>query len=229
MLVLQPMTWVAQVYEREAPAISQARLFLFWASTILDLLEDPVACANGPARTRSSLFAEAHELLWRAEQLAKQAYDLAGLNLLQLAYARFARLRGDNSDRQGSIESVIRTATQVDECALLAQAFTALGDELAGRNTPEPLRALDCYRQAIGLLDGSSVPILALPARRKLLIAGEMMGTWGAHRLGAHRSLPGRHAPPHGAHNLTPLQPQRTRRPAQARSACRGEKGQAFQ
>jgi tetratricopeptide (TPR) repeat protein len=167
---LGPMLRASAVYAREAPPISQGRINVFVTELTLDVIERLPDGSTGAHRTGLLSLARTH--LTQAEHLTQQAMDRPGRGLAQLAHARYSRLRSTHSDRRRHIEDVIRLGRQLDDHALLGQAFTALGDELANQDGQE--RALDCYRQALGLLDGSEVPALAVPARRKLLRAREM-------------------------------------------------------
>jgi tetratricopeptide (TPR) repeat protein len=167
---IAPMLRATTIYSREAPPISQGRIAAFVTELVLDLVERLPDAATGGQRM--GLLKLAHMHLTQAEHLARQAKDHPGRGLARLARARYSRLRGTNSDRRRRIEEVIRLGQQLDDHALKAQAFTALGDELASQGEQEG--SLDCYRQTIGLLDGSEIPALAVPARRKLLRAREM-------------------------------------------------------
>ncbi len=165
------MRQVAAVYEQvPAPAISRGRLEYLFAEFALDVAEripDGPAAANRTAPLRL-----ARERLDLAATLATQANDRPGHSLITLGQARYSRIRKTTADRVTQIERVIRTARHLDDHALLAQAFTALGDELADQGEQE--QALDCYRQTLGLLDGSAVAALEILPRRRLLLASEM-------------------------------------------------------
>jgi tetratricopeptide (TPR) repeat protein len=165
-----PMLRATTIYKREAPPISQGRIAAFVTELALDVVERLPDGSNGAQRMGLLTLARIH--LTQAEHLTRQAKDRPGRGLARLAHARYSRLRGTNSDRRRRVEEVIRLGKQLDDHALTAQAFTALGDELASQGEKEG--SLDCYRQTIGLLDGSEVPALAVPARRKLLRAREM-------------------------------------------------------
>lgn len=169
---VHPMLRAESVYAHDAPPISRGRLAYFVAELALD---SAARHSDGPpASHRSEPLRLARVHLDAAERLAQQANDRGGRGLVQLARVRYSRLYGGNSDRSARIVDVLRLARRIDDDALLAQAFTALGDELAYQGEHE--RALDCYRQTIGLMDGSEFPVLALPARRQLLLAREMAG-----------------------------------------------------
>jgi tetratricopeptide (TPR) repeat protein len=168
---LDTMRQVAAVYEQvPAPAISRGRLEYLFAEFALDVAEripDGPAAANRTAPLRL-----ARERLALAESLTTQANDRPGRGLITLGQARYTRVRKTTADRVTQIERVIRVARHLDDHALLAQAFTALGDELADQGEQE--QALDCYRQTLGLLDGSAVAALEILPRRRLLLAREM-------------------------------------------------------
>jgi tetratricopeptide (TPR) repeat protein len=166
---LLPLRQAIAIYETEAPLASQACLAVFTAETLMDLGEQS---DDSQRHERTGFYHQAHTSAERANQLAQQARSPSSCGLARLALARQSRLCGQNADRQSQIERTIRLAHQLDDQCLLAQGFTALGDELAGQGEQEG--ALDCYRQTLGLLDGSEVTALAVPPWRKLLYASEM-------------------------------------------------------
>jgi tetratricopeptide (TPR) repeat protein len=168
---LHVMSRVAATYAQvPAPAISRGRLEYLFAEFALDIAE---CIPIGPASVhRTAPLRLARKHLDIAESLAKQVNDRPGRGLVTLAHARYSRIRGTNADRVARIEGVIRLSHRLDDHALLAQSFTALGEELAGQGAQE--QALDCYRQTLGLLDGSAVAALGTVPRRRLLLAREM-------------------------------------------------------
>ena len=60
---------------------------------------------------------------------------------------------------------------------MLAQAMTALGDELLSLGDGDG--GVDCYRKVVGFLDGSEVDVLTYPAKRKLHALGALV--WHDH------------------------------------------------
>jgi tetratricopeptide (TPR) repeat protein len=166
---LQAALQAAEVHEREASLTSQDRMETFVAEVALDLAE---RVPSGPAamnRTPFLALARAHRL--RAEQLARTANDLPGQTLAKLARVRESRLRGGNDARVALVESVMATAKRMQDIALLAQALTALGDELHAQRELE--QAKQCWRQALTVLEGSEVLALRVLPQRALLLARE--------------------------------------------------------
>ncbi len=168
---LPTMRHVAMIYsDVPAPAISRGRLEYLVAEFEMDVAENIPA---GPAAAqRTQPLKLARNRLDMADELTITSDDSSGRGLVALGRVRYSRLRGTNSDRVAKIEKVMRLAQRLDDHVLLAQAFTALGDELASQGVQE--RALSCYRQTLGILDGSQVAALGVLARRRLLVAREM-------------------------------------------------------
>lgn len=168
---LPVMQRVVQTYAQvPAPAISRGRNEYLLADFALDVAEripDGPAAAN---RTEPLRLAQRH--LESAEFLARQTGDEPGRGLIALGRARHSRLHGTNDDRVARIEWALAMGQRRGDHALLAQGFTALGDEYIEQGEWE--RGLDCYRQVLGLLDGSAFPALGIWPRRKLLRAREM-------------------------------------------------------
>jgi tetratricopeptide (TPR) repeat protein len=160
----------AEVHAREASITSQDRIEAFVAEVALDLAE---RVPSGPSATNRAPFltlARTHRR--RAEQLARAAHDLPGLALINLTRVRESRLRGRNEARVPILESVLTTARKLQDTALLAQALTTLGDELAAGTNSE--QAKNCWRQALAALEGSEVPALRVLPQRALLVASEL-------------------------------------------------------
>lgn len=97
-------------------------------------------------------------------RLARNAGDPIGEALLGLAGARISRLMGTDEHRMSMIEHAPRVGEQFGDEAVLAHAFTTLGDELAAQGEREA--ALYRYRDVRHLLDGSDVPALGVWALR---------------------------------------------------------------
>jgi tetratricopeptide (TPR) repeat protein len=167
---LRPALEVAAVLERVATPTSQDRIHTFVAELALDLVG---TVPGGPnSLWGQELLSLARKHLKRAGSLARGAGDLPGVGLQQLASIRASRLRSRNEDRRASIERVIRTARELNDDALLAQGFTALGDELTFLGATE--QALNRYREALATIANTEIPALADPARRALLLASEL-------------------------------------------------------
>lgn len=109
-----------------------------------------------------------------ARQFATEAADEIGLGMVQLAQARYSRICRLNENRVNTIESIARLARRRHDDALLAQAFTALADEMVFLGERE--QGMNLYRDVLTLLHGSDVPALGVWARRPLLLASEFAG-----------------------------------------------------
>jgi hypothetical protein len=87
---------------------------------------------------------------------------------------RLARLTGGpagGAARVQAIERALREADQRADLLLLAQAHTALADELAAQgHTSE---AIAHYERTIQVVERTEAPVLAIPARRALHRYGE--------------------------------------------------------
>jgi hypothetical protein len=154
-------------YISEASAISQDRFEFFIAEVTLDW-----ARKLPPGTDRDALLALSLPHLETAEQLARESQDRPGQGLAQLARAHYRRLSGANAERIAGIEAVLRLGAELDDVAVVAQAYTALGDEFASSN--DTASSLNCYQNTLHVLAGSQVNVLAIPARRALLIFQEM-------------------------------------------------------
>ncbi|HLJ81180.1 MAG TPA: hypothetical protein VKT52_06840 [Ktedonobacterales bacterium] len=106
-----------------------------------------------------------------ARKFATEAVDEIGKGLIHLTLARYSRLCGWDEDRITSIEGVAGLARRERDDALLAQAFTALGDEMLARG--ERAQGMNLYRAVLEVLHSSDVPALEVWARRPLLRAAE--------------------------------------------------------
>jgi hypothetical protein len=107
--------------------------------------------------------------------------DYTGQGLALLAHARAARLSGQKGgrdvDRRGILDDVIGTAQQLDDSALLCQAYVGLGAELsASEDMGEREKGTDYYREAIHVAETSGVSSLATPARLALWHREELIG-----------------------------------------------------
>lgn len=156
---LAPATIAADVYAQLGSPISAARGQLIVADTLLDI------AAQSTTRAEQQLHASrARPYVDAGLVLVRAAGDPIGESLLGLANARVSRLIEIEDDRMGMIEHALRTAQQCEDEALLAQAFTALGDELISRREYEAARYR--FRDVRHLLDGSDVLALGVWARR---------------------------------------------------------------
>lgn len=148
-------------YMSGANPVSQDRLEFFIADTALDW-----AGRLPPGSDRQAFIALAHPHLNNAERLAKDNADLPGQGLARLGRVRYSRLSRTMHDRIASIEWVIKLAKSQHDEGLLAQALTTLGDELADMGDMES--SINAYRATLAALEGTQVPVLALPAQRAL-------------------------------------------------------------
>jgi hypothetical protein len=104
---------------------------------------------------------------------ARYARDAAGEAIAKLAYVRALRgLRDGRVDRLAAIDAVGRQAEELGDLALLIQALTARGDELASRQEPDA--AANAYRAALDAARQSRLPALGVWAQRALWrVAGD--------------------------------------------------------
>jgi hypothetical protein len=102
-----------------------------------------------------------------ATSLAREAQDPIGRLMIQLTRVRYGRLRQRSENRVASIENVIHKARKLGDTALVAEAFTSLGDELMSSGETESARNL--YQQVLAMLDGGDLPAVGLQARRALM------------------------------------------------------------
>lgn len=151
-------------------ARSAIRITWLAADIALDL-----AATTASAAERRILLDAAQERLDLACDWANQVQDENGLLSSQLVQLRLNRLRRRLPSRQRiqMLERIANDAQRLHDIGLRSMAFMALGDEMAAtRRTAH--RAVKWYREAINALEGSQIPGLVDPARRKLWLAGEM-------------------------------------------------------
>jgi tetratricopeptide (TPR) repeat protein len=162
---LRPALTAAEIYATEGPPISAARIESVAADVVMDL------AATLPRESdRGGLLTLAESHIQSALSLAHEARDEIGQGIVLLSHVRHSRLSGRNEDRVAGIEGVVRMARGRDE-ALLAQALTALGDELASQQQSES--AFHLYREAVHVAQRSNLPVYGLAARRALLQESE--------------------------------------------------------
>lgn len=165
----------SDAYERLAasPAakLSFDRLSAVIADIALDLAESRLA--DGYEGDRDQYVALARPHVMKGIQLANEVQDLPGWAIAELARIRFERVAGYvDGGRIGAIENVIKTSQRLQDVALLGQAQTALGKELASLGRKEQAR--NRYRRALDVLKYSEVPAMGTWARRALLNDSEM-------------------------------------------------------
>jgi hypothetical protein len=154
-------------YVREASAISRDRFEVFLAQVGLAW-----AGKLPPGTDREAVLSLCLPHLKKAERLAKETLDRPGQGLAQLARAHYQRLSGANVSRMSNLEAVLHLGAELGDVALLAQAYTTLGDEFACSD--DTSSSLNCYCNALHILEGSQVGVYATMARRALLTYQEM-------------------------------------------------------
>jgi tetratricopeptide (TPR) repeat protein len=160
-LACAPAQSAADVFIEVGSPASAARIRAILADVQLDLGE---RMPGGTVRDRS--FAHARSNLCLAASLAIEAQDPIGKEFVRLRTIRLDRLLQRNQSQVRRIERVLRTAGRLHDDAVLAEALTALGDELSMQG--QKAAALDQYRQVIGLLDGSQISAVGVWAQRAL-------------------------------------------------------------
>jgi hypothetical protein len=154
-------------YIREATPISRDRF-----ETLLVQVSLAWADKLSQGTYREAVLALALPHLQMAERVAKQTQDIPGQGLAQLSRIHYQRLTGANVRRISSLEAVLRLGAELGDVALLAQAYTILGDDLVFSGNVQS--SLNCYRSALRTLEGSQVNVYATIARRALLTYQEM-------------------------------------------------------
>jgi tetratricopeptide (TPR) repeat protein len=160
---------VVDTFTAEANPATRVRFHLFLANTALDVLETTNLELHSTAY--QMYLAHAHEQISLALSLARTTGDVPGEYVVQLAEARHDRLANRKVNRLAAIEVIARAGQWLRDDGLVAQSLTALGDEFVSRN--EVQTAINLYRQAIGVLDGSEASYYGLAPLRKLLLAEE--------------------------------------------------------
>jgi len=160
------------IHSAESPSALSAvgRLSCVATDIALDLAQT-VPAENSPT-ARASYLTIASPYLKRALLTSQQSHDDTGVSLALLAQSRYDGLARRTSDRIQIIESVIQKAEQQHEIALLAQAYTALGQEYSLQGERE--LALNCYRRTLDTVAGTDTLAMGAFAWRNLLLAREM-------------------------------------------------------
>lgn len=165
-LALRPAIFAAEIYTESGSPASASRIQSFTADVQLDFAE---SLPDGSDRTFAVRAAGDHIAI--AQALAYEARDEAAMGLALLSAIRHGRLLGVAEARLASAEDVAHLARRIPDNALLAQAYTTIGDELAALGRLDA--ALSCYSQVLGMLDGSETPALAVWAQSALHRARE--------------------------------------------------------
>lgn len=163
---LQPALVAAQIYIEGGSPASAARIQTFAADVQLDFADGLPFGSD-----RDAQIATAGEHILLAQELVQEAYDDVGANLALLTEIRYSRMAGENESRLALAEDIIHSARGLGDTALLAQAYTTTGDELAALNRVDA--ALDCYAKSLDILLGGEVPALAVWAQSALHRARE--------------------------------------------------------
>lgn len=159
--------FAADVFTELSSPASAARIQTVLADTTLDIAE---RIPTGSERALALKRSWPHIQL--ALNLAKEAQDQPGLGPARLARLRYLRLRGADQARLPAIERIARLGERLADEGLIAQAFTAMGDECLASGDRTGARAH--YRDALGVLDGSDVSAVGKWALRALLLMEEM-------------------------------------------------------
>jgi len=155
----------APIYERWGSLEELARLRIVAADISLDMM---VPMGGGRAdQFREDLIPRTQVSLTQA--LAAASSDPAARGMATLAQTRLSRALALDEDRLARIESIGRVAEQLQDLPLLAQVYTALGDEFAAAGTANLESQLNCYRRTLGVVESSGVGAYGLCARRGLL------------------------------------------------------------
>ena len=158
---LRPALAAAEVYTKEGPANSAARIQILTAEVSLDL-----ALTLPQGSDRNALICLARPHIAKALQLVEGMDDVPAEVLARLAEVRCLRLEGVDVHRLAILERQLVTVQGLGDKALLGQVYSALGDEVAGRG--EVASAQSCYRQALRILDDTDLQALRIWAWRAL-------------------------------------------------------------
>lgn len=168
-LALRPALQALELLQPGGDTSALGRLQSVIASITLDMAEH---VPEGTVRLAFARMASSH--CDSALQLASECDDKEALALAQIEDVRYSRLCGTNRARVSLLEAVRKWGEDWGDPALLAQAFTALAQEMSNRKEPE--RALNLYRKALTLTQKSDLPALGVWAQRAILRASEMRG-----------------------------------------------------
>jgi tetratricopeptide (TPR) repeat protein len=153
------------IYERLGSPNELSRLRIVAADITLDML---VPLGVGiPYHYREDLIQLAH--LYITQALNAITVDPAAKCMGLLAKARFSRTLSMNEGRFTQLESLGHVAEQLYDLPLLAQVYTALGDEFGAAGKAETESQLNCYRRALGVVEASQAPAYSVWPRRALL------------------------------------------------------------
>ena len=166
---LQPALVAAHVHTESGAPASAARSHMLAADVQLDLAD-----AFPYGSDRDAQIASAGEHILLAQEFAEEAHDDITVSMALLTEIRYSRLAEENESRLALAEDVIHAARRLGDTALLIQAYTTLGDEMAALHRPDA--ALDCYQQSLDVVAGGELAALAVWSQRALHHAREQRG-----------------------------------------------------
>lgn len=159
-------------YERFGSSGELARLRIVVADITLDAL---APLGVGIARHyREDLIQHARtQLTLVLDTIGAGALDPAARCMALLAHARLNRALGVNEDRLTLLESIGHQAERLHDLPLLGQVYTALGDEFGSMGRLAAESQKNCYRRALGVVEGSQAPAYGAWPLRGLLRESE--------------------------------------------------------
>jgi tetratricopeptide (TPR) repeat protein len=160
-LALEPASRASAVFTELGSPSNAGRVESMLSDCALDVAE---RVAQGTHRDSLLRLARRHIDLARA--FAQEGEDQMSTWMIRLREARYSRLVRANEDRIAAILKIARLAQAVEDEVMLSEAFTFLGDELASQGEIES--ALNRYREAIAVMEGSEVPAQEKWARRSI-------------------------------------------------------------
>jgi hypothetical protein len=154
-----PAMFAGALYTKLGSSVSAARSQLAIAEIQLD-----IAAREPLPDRRHDLALEAQSFIEMAMTLLSTDRDEIGTTLISLTDVRLSRVLGRQEDRVARIHAIATRGLCLDDEAILGQAMTSLGDELAARGECE--HALQRYHDVRHILDGSDIPALGIWALR---------------------------------------------------------------
>jgi hypothetical protein len=161
--VIQKARSMYNVYSFGTP-VENARLEIAAADIALD-----VVASLGSGSFTSTALAISKECIGNALSVTEAYQDMAGQGMALLALVRLNRFQSQPIDRTAILQHVLAQARQMGDRELQCQAFTALGDELLGRDQQDP--GLNAYRQALKIVASSDGTAMGKRALQRLLDA----------------------------------------------------------
>jgi tetratricopeptide (TPR) repeat protein len=146
-----------------------ARLQRVTAECALDLAEGSSPRLAGFGR--DAYLSIARPAIEQALVIGRETRDLTGEGMALLVQAREERVRGHQTNRLATIDSILDRAERLEDPALAILALTARGQELSARHEQEA--ALDTYQTADDVSLHYQLPVMGLAARREVARARE--------------------------------------------------------